>query len=412
MRLKPLIIAVVALFYTSYAQEGVPTSLFNPLNKKYDQSVEKMYQQRSVLNGNTQYVLERAIVPEKYIVGPGDVFEVTIFSELETKFEFAVLPNGNITIPTVGALNVNEKKLTHVIDKIIHKVKQKYANADVAVNLVALRRFRVYLTGEVLNPGTYFLQASDRLADLLDVAKVAAINKTFTSWANDTKIKITKSDSTIIEYDVTAFFNNGELDQNPTLNGGDLVYVPPIKLNENQIVVEGNRKLQGFYQIKKGEKLYNFLKRIDAFNEKVDLTALKLVRNGKSETISAIDGTRKIQTQSLLNGDTLIINNKKVSVYIRGAVRRPGAFAFIENYTVADYIGMAGGIPQSEDLDNAYVIRAETNEIFDGLDVIVKKGDTIVVPIRTRELFKEYVTILAPLVTMSLSLYAVFTASK
>ena len=51
--------------------------------------------------------LEAAVDPDAYVVGPGDVFLVNVWTMEEVAFNIPVTPEGKLTIPTIGALAVD-----------------------------------------------------------------------------------------------------------------------------------------------------------------------------------------------------------------------------------------------------------------------------------------------------------------
>ncbi len=227
MTIKKLILFLILLisFQNIFAQDDQQPPLFDPQQKNYQSSLEKYYKDRSIIRPTATQVLESELEAINYVVGPGDLFKVSVFGQIESEFNFQVLPEGKIIIPTIGEIDVGNLSLTDAKQKIKIQIEEYYIKSNIAVNLVGLRRFRVYLTGEVSNPGTYFAQGSDRISDILE------IGGGISDWADDTDIEIRHIDSTVSHIDLNKFYLDGAMKQNPFVMGGD---IDPYSLNRYQ----------------------------------------------------------------------------------------------------------------------------------------------------------------------------------
>lgn len=411
-KFKLIILLLALLSNTIFGQQNVP--LFDVQNQKYENSLEKFYQTRSVIRTLTPQVLEDKIDGKEYIVGPGDQFKINIFGELENEFEFTVLPEGNVILPTVGDFQVSGKTLKEVQETIKEKAYQFYINAKISVNLTGLRKFRVYLTGEVKLPGTYFAQGSDRLSDILEVSSVfehttlteVEYKTGLNDWADDTKIEIIHKDGTTDVFDLTKFYRNGDKSHNPYLNGGDVIFVPSIDLTDSYVIIEGNVGFQGIHTLKKNEKMFEFLRRVTALSKKSNLENIILIRDGDRQVVDLLNEQEKYEKYVLKNRDKLIIPSLYDRVYIQGEVFTPGALPYLANYLAKDYVGKAGMLDTAVEIDNIVIIRQSDGQVLSGGDVIMEKGDTIIVPKRSREIFKDYMTIFAPIVSLTIAIIA------
>ncbi len=409
--MKRLILLLAVFFSTAlFAQEESTVPLLDVRSKKYEQSLERFYQTRSVLRNTVPQVMEAELEAQNYRVGPGDFFKVSVFGELENEYEFQILPEGTVLVPTVGEIHVSGLTLKEAKQKILDEVKKNYIRADIRVNLTGLRKFRVYFTGEVKAPGTYFAQGSDRLSDIVEVSVVPAqteeeVTSSLNDWADDTRIEIEHIDGTKNVYDLTRFYRLGDKSQNPNLRGGDIIYVPSIDLTDSYVVIEGNIGFQGIYPLKDNENLFEFLTRVGALSKKSNLENI-VVERKKQEIELDLLNDKEVRNFTLQSEDKVIIPTIYERVYVRGEVFRPGAFPYRANYTAKDYIGEAGALDTADDIKDVMVVRRSTGEVIMGPDTIVEKGDTIILPKRPREVFKDYITILAPVISLFIATLA------
>ncbi len=408
-----------SLLYAQNQTTLQSTSVVDRESPKYGSSLEKFYKTRSVLRTIAPQVLETEIIDSLYGVGPGDQLNIHIFGELEDEFPVTVSPEGTVVIPTVGSVSVAGLDLRTAKNKIKTLIGQSYLKADVKIDLLGMRKFRVYLVGEVQKPGTYFAQASDRVADIIQVAEG------LTDWADETQIQIRHSDNTIDTLNIAGFLRFADKKNNPYVRGGDVIYIPPIDLNQPYVLVEShkekvleNREAQQavvnktstrkIYRIIKGETLPNFLERIASYSAEVDLSRITLIRDEKELVIDLLGQHEKYREFTLRHKDLLIIPDLIHEVYVRGEVKNPGAFVYNVNLTANDYIGKAGVLEKAKGSEDVLVVRAKTGQILKGGDVIIEKGDTIIVPRKNRELIRDYIGIIAPIVSMIISSYSFY----
>ena len=200
--------------------------------------------------------LEKPINPETYNLGPGDrlrinisggVFEEPISGEwaLENIDNYILVdPTGNLIIPRFGSLNVLEMTLAQLEREITKRAKEQiYVKVEVAVNLIRVRTFRILAYGAVNQPGFITVTPVTRLIDCLRYAK--GVQK----YAHSDDVYLIRNDKRV-QLDLRDFLSNGNLDSNPVIREGDIIYVPFndnlsldarnfTEYNKNEVIVTG-----------------------------------------------------------------------------------------------------------------------------------------------------------------------------
>ena len=95
----------------------------------------------------------------------------------------------------------------------------------------------------------------------------------------------------------------------------------------------------------------------------------------------------------LEDGDRLLIPKISEEVTILGEVRRPTSYLFDPNFAPSDYVEQSGGFKQRADRRNIYIVKAGGEVVlpkrglfrFVSLSEKVEPGDTIVVPLDSRD---------------------------
>ena len=322
--------------------------------------------------------LERAVDPQKYVVGPGDVFSFNIWGALEMQLPITVSPEGKLLVPSVGEIEVDATTLAEVQDLVLKMAATCYGNSEITLTLESLRFFRVHVVGEVKYPGTYVAQAVDRISELITEAGGV------TDWAWKRRIELRHPNGSVDYFDLSVFEQEGNLERDLFVNGGDVVCVPPLRLGQCLVKVEGDLENSGTYQISPGEKLLAFLQRIRALRRNTDLSKVMVIRLGdgnnteskRKRFVTPYLGEDSIDLDfSLRNGDRVVLPSHYV--YVKGAVRLPGAYPYSMNLTAKDYAGMAGGDFRSGSIKGVKVFHARTGKTEKGPDVLVEPGDVV-----------------------------------
>jgi len=209
-------------------------SSYNPDTKTLITSINKNYQAR------------------KYILGPNDVLSISIYGVQEFKHEnVRVQPDGKITIVPLGSFDVSGSTVDELQNKLVEACKQYIKNPLVSVQLVQLKPFVVYVSGEVINPGSYELNTStnaspyyskpeayiERKTPLLTNVLVAAGGVKYN--ADIRHVQITNIyDKTKFEVNLLDLLENGDANQDVYLVPGDTIHVPklvsPLALTEEE----------------------------------------------------------------------------------------------------------------------------------------------------------------------------------
>jgi len=363
-------------------KKPVPMSIdFSKMFEKKDVPRESYLKKKQ--QQNTQFVqslsieaLEKSIDPDTYIVGPGDYFIFVVWGAVEEQFPLEVTPEGILFIPSVGKISVTGKTLTQVRKIVDDKAKKAYKKNSYSLAISSLRLFRVHVVGEVKYPGTYVGRAIDRITDLID--RAGGVSES--AW-KQCVVQQHSSGKSADTLDLLAYEKFGDLSQNPVVQGGDLIYVPSITSSDEIVIVEGNFVHAGMYALKKDETLYSFLLKIDALKSTSTPSFITVVRkNGEKDKQASIyrpfkDSVNEGSNFILKAGDRIVLPSEYV--YVKGAVRNPGAYPYVSKLTAREYAGMAGGDYRSGRINDISVYHALTGKREKGPDVPVYPGDVI-----------------------------------
>jgi polysaccharide export outer membrane protein len=158
-----------------------------------------------------------------YRVGPEDVIEISVWKEEGLKKEVLVRPDGGISFPIVGEIRAAGKTAAEIRDEVTERLKRTINNPMVSVSVLKIAGNRVYVIGRVNRPGEY---VAGRYIDVLQALTMAG---GLTPYAAEDDIKVLrKSDGRdeIFVFEYSDVRKGRKLEQNITLQGGDVVVVP------------------------------------------------------------------------------------------------------------------------------------------------------------------------------------------
>lgn len=124
------------------------------------------------------------VTPADYVVGSGDVLSLVVWHEKELSTSVMVRPDGKVTVPLVGELQVAGLSPAQVESLVRDRLSTILVNPQVWVSVAEVRSRMVYITGEVARPGAYPLN------NRLDVLQLIAQAGGLTEFAKRKKIRI------------------------------------------------------------------------------------------------------------------------------------------------------------------------------------------------------------------------------
>ena len=105
------------------------------------------------------------LVPPDYLVSAGDEIVLSIWGSVDAELRLVVDRSGRITVPRVGSIMVSGVRYADLPATISQRVAQTFKNFQLSVSLGQLRGVRVYVTGFVVRPGAYTVNALSSIAN-------------------------------------------------------------------------------------------------------------------------------------------------------------------------------------------------------------------------------------------------------
>lgn len=162
-------------------------------------------------------------VDKNYKVRAGDVLHITVWREENMDQEVLVLPDGTISFPLIGSVNIEGMTTTGVQHAVKNKLSSLIPDASVTVIVKATLGNAVSIIGQVGKPGEIIMNHG------LTVMQALSQAGGLTPYADDSEIIILRrinGKEESIEYPYDEIIRGRELEKNIDLLPGDVVIVP------------------------------------------------------------------------------------------------------------------------------------------------------------------------------------------
>ena len=357
-----------------------------------------------------QFIIDRAVDPDKYIVGPGDQFHINIISSNETfDHSITISPSGKLLIPSVGIVECNQLTLTKLIKEIKKQIRSWNKNVKINVELEVIRQFRVLVTGQFSNAGYFVVTPMTRVSDLFEQIisdhnqrKKETISGNRESIYNETfgmrsriavddfynrklgidqeldksdidllskrNIVIKRGDDSIM-VDLEKFKVTGNEIFNPYVQQNDIIHIP---YKNRYFTVKGGVQRPGEYEYKINDNINDALIIAGGLYPNVNTDNLRITRstlaNDSESFYLPIEDSKNTK---LFSQDHIMVPyfdnaNPHHIVEIIGEVKYPGSYPIIlGETTINDIILDAGGFLPNADLSKIFINNNTISKIPD-----------------------------------------------
>ena len=248
----------------------------------------------------------RAQQPD-YVLGPQDVFTITIWGPGGLSDRFTVEVDGTFIFPMLGRLKAGGLTARQLQDELTRKLRDGYFN-DPRITVVVdeFKSQHIFIVGEVKNPGTYSLTRPMTIVEALALAgsttanagNVAVVRRRIDGEASKAPVSQSGSDVKEIRVDLTAL-QEGTLANNPVLQDGDTVSVPRIQ----PIYVFGHVGRPGEYTIGKDATVRQVLSLAGGVSQRGAAGRVKIIR-----TVEGNEQEIKVELDDRVRpGDTIVV---------------------------------------------------------------------------------------------------------
>jgi len=249
-------------------------------------------------------VVETDAKPPKpiYHLGPGDLIEVSAWRLEDFTRDYRVSPDGYITLPLYGDVEVWHLTRDEAAERIAHVLAQGYLDPKVAVIPKEFVNARAYLLGRIKNPGAIDVTATTNLLAALSLG--GGIPSSQDERIPMERCSVIRGADTFIDIDLQRLLG-GDLTLNIDILPGDVIYVQ--EAFRGNVTVLGDVQTPGVYPLVRRERLADLLGRAGGLSLDADCNEVILLRgDAKHPYLRSIDVEALLEEGVLENNPELM----------------------------------------------------------------------------------------------------------
>jgi polysaccharide biosynthesis/export protein len=279
-----------------------------------------------------------------YVVGPGDGLAIDLWGGVSQRLYRTVDREGRVSLPEVGPVLVSGKSLADVQQNVQRVLRSQFRDISADVSLSRLRTIRIYVVGDVTNPGAY------------DISSLSTpLNALFAAGGPTPRgslriVKHYRGNQLVQVVDLYDLLLHGVRSDIERLDNGDTVLVPPIG---PQVTVEGMVRRPAVYELKDEKGLDSVLDLAGGLLPTAALQHIEVQRTVAHEqqtmiSLNVPDGAdpsqanQKLASFEVHDGDRIrlfpIAPYNQNAIFLEGHVIRPGRYSYRAEMRVTDVI--------------------------------------------------------------------------
>ncbi|MGB9467089.1 MAG: SLBB domain-containing protein, partial [Candidatus Acidiferrum sp.] len=299
---------------------------------------------RNTTNDPQAIPMDLPVGPE-YVLGPGDSIEIDLWGGVSQRLFRVVDREGRISLPEAGPLLVSGRNMGDVQAAVQQVLRTEYRDVSADVSLAKLRTVRVYVVGDVAQPGAYDISSLSTPLNALFAAGGVLRRGSLRA------LKHYRGTQLVEEVDAYDLLLHGVRSDMHRLENGDTLLVPALG---PQVTVDGMVRRPAIYELHGESSLADVLElaggilptatlrhievqRVEAHEKRTMLT-LDLSPTGDPDSAK-----KQLEAFKIIDGDEVhifpIAPYNEDAIYIQGHVLRPGRYSYKQGMNLSDLIG-------------------------------------------------------------------------
>jgi protein involved in polysaccharide export with SLBB domain len=317
-------------------------------------------------------------VDESYKINAGDRLVLILTGDVEVAHTLDVTREGFIVIPQVGQLQVANLTLAQLQDLLYTRLGRVYsgvrrgpsATTHFSVSLARLRINQVYVTGDVMRPGSYRVSSTGTAMTALYAAHGPTDNGGLRT------IEVRRGGKTVSTLDVYDYLLHGDASHDVRLETGDIVFVP---VHGPRVRIVGEVTRPATYELKPNETLADLIAAAGGFTAEASRRRVQIERivppdqrtpGGRDRVVIDISSvSRRVAEEAspvqMQPGDVVrvftVSDRVRNRITVDGNVWSPGPQGFTPGMKIVDALKLAGGVKPDAYLGDILVTRTRAD---------------------------------------------------
>jgi polysaccharide export outer membrane protein len=257
-----------------------------------------------------------AAAVESYTMAPGDEITVDVWMHPELSGHHVLGPDGKITLPVSGVLNLAALSREDAQAAILQSLSKFYSDLAVTLRVDRYASFRIYILGRVSSPGALQFESQPTLLDVVTKAGGLPIGGVGADKAGLGRCAVIRRDQ-VIWMDLKALVSDGNLSLNIRLARNDLVYMPDA--GDQLVYVLGEVQRPGAFRLTPDMSFLDAFTQAGGLNEDGLADRIELVRSEnnlhKEFRLKDLLATPTELNMSLREGDIIYVPKRNLAKF-------------------------------------------------------------------------------------------------
>jgi polysaccharide biosynthesis/export protein len=292
-------------------------------NQQTTSDIVKQYTASPAKNDETTRLNEQMFAaakmhtdPSDYLLGAGDLLQITVFESKELNAKVRVSSRGHVTLPLLGQVMVKGLTAREAEIKIEKSYRAKYIkDPHVSVFVEEHMSQRVTLVGQFKQPGTYEYPSKQTLLDVMALA--GGLTDNAGNMVQVRRHNARPGEPNVLVIDLDQLIKKGRTDMNVDINGGDIIFAP----EAGHFFVDGAVRSPGSFPIREKLELREALVTAGGIRPWGLKDSIVLIRNfeGKGRTGIDIDlNNPDNQEIEIKDGDIIVVKTSSWGNMVHG----------------------------------------------------------------------------------------------
>lgn len=168
-------------------------------------------------------VVRAAEGDKDYVIGPGDILDISVWKDETLTKSVVVLTDGKISFPLIGEVVAGGKTVVQLKKEMEEKISPYVPNVTLSLEVKQVNSMLIYVIGRVNTPGRFILNMN------VNVLQALAMAGGCNPFAKRNQIKVFRQEGDkthIFSFEYDGVVDGKHLEQNIMLKRGDVVVVP------------------------------------------------------------------------------------------------------------------------------------------------------------------------------------------
>jgi polysaccharide export outer membrane protein len=284
-------------------------------------------------------------VPANYVMGPEDELEVQLYGTTNRFVHLIVGRDGRVQFPDLGPISVGGMTFDAAKSTIENRVARQITGTHANVSMADTRTIRVFVLGDVREPGSYTISGLGTMTSALfaagGVTKIGSLRT----------IVLKRQGVLVRRLDMYDMLIRGDTTDDAHLLPGDVIFVPPIGPT---ISVDGEVRRPAIYETRGEASVESIVQLAGGLTAEADRQKAALTRIDAAQRRIVLQVDLGGSNAQVRDGDALRIPRLRptldAGVQVEGHVFSPGSFAYHDGMRLTEVIRSADDLRPNADL--------------------------------------------------------------